>query len=156
MTVSIRPYRPGDAEALAHVYRDAVTGTGATAYDPPQIQVWAAYPEDMDEFRRLLGEGLTLVAVQGPEPVAFGQLSPPGHIALLYTATHLGRQGLATAIYRQLEAAAVESGTQRLTVDASRIARHFFLKMGFRVVETEFAERNGVRFERFRMEKMLV
>jgi putative acetyltransferase len=151
----LRDYEPADAETLAAVYRDAVTGTGSAAYDARQIAVWAAYPEDIEDFRKLLDRGLTIVAVQAARPVASGQLHPVDHIALLYTASAHSRRGYAEAIYRRLEREANEQQMGSLHTEASRVARPFFLKLGFRVVETEIAERRGVPFERFRMVKRL-
>lgn len=151
----IRDYRTSDAEALAELYRDSVIGIGASAYDSQQITVWSSYPENIEEFRKLLSLGLTLVAVEDSLLVAFGQLNPSDHVAFLYTATHFARRGYATEIYNRLEAYAVERCVKRLHTEASRISKHFFLKMGFHIVETELVERQGVEFERFKMEKSI-
>lgn len=150
-----RVYQPSDAEEIAKIYRDAVIGVGSIAYNSKQIEVWSSYPENIEEFRGLLGEGLTLVGLHESQLVAFGQLNPPNHIAFLYTATQFARCGYATIIYQQLEAKAIEEGVQRLHVEASRIAKHFFLKMGFRLIEAEVVMRQNIEFERFKMEKIL-
>lgn len=151
----LREYLTSDAEAIATIYRDAVIGIGASAYDAQQIAVWSSYPEDIEAFRRLLFSGLTLVAVEDSRLVAFGQLNPSDHIAFLYTTSDYARRGYATKIYQRLETHAVEQGMKRLHTEASRISKHFFLKMGFWVVETELTERKGVQFERFKMEKAI-
>ncbi|MBE9167613.1 GNAT family N-acetyltransferase [Pleurocapsales cyanobacterium LEGE 06147] len=151
----LRPYQVSDAEILAAIYRDAVTGIGASAYDAQQIAVWSLYPEDIEEFRQLLGCGLTLVAVENSRAVAFGQLNPPDRLAYLYTASNFARLGYGTAIYQRLEAYAREQGIKRLHTEASRISKHLFLKMGFCIVERELAVRHGVEFERFKMEKVI-
>ena len=70
----IRRYRPDDAEALAHLYRDAVQHLGPSAYTPEQVRAWAMYPEDLEAFRATLAQGVALCAVQDHAPVAFGQL----------------------------------------------------------------------------------
>lgn len=151
----VRQYQMSDAEILATIFRDAVTGIGASAYDAQQIAVWSSYPEDIAEFRQLLGQGLTLVGVENEREVAFGQLNPPDRIAFLYTASNFARLGYGTAIYQRLEAHARDRGIKRLHTEASRISKHLFLKMGFDVVEREFAVRHGVEFERFKMEKAI-
>lgn len=151
----LRDYLTSDAEAVAELYRDSVIGIGASAYDAQQITVWSSYPEAIEEFRNLLSLGLTLVAVEDSQLVAFGQLNPLDHIAFLYTASHFARRGYATEIYKRLEAHAVEQGVNCLHTEASRISKHFFLKMGFHIVETELTERKGVQFERFKMDKII-
>lgn len=152
----IRPYQPSDTAALAAVYRDAVVGTGAQAYDAQQIRVWSAFPASLEEFQQQLSRGFTLVGVSGGRRVAFGQLDPLDHLALLYTASDVGRCGWATKIYHCLEAQAQAEGIPCLHTEASRIAKHFFLKMGFEVLEPEWVTRNGVGFERFKMVKAMV
>lgn len=151
----LREYQPSDAETLAAIYRDAVIEIGSGAYDAKQVEVWSSYPDDIEEFRRLLSQGLTIVALHDKQLVAFGQLNPPDHIAFAYTASHFARLGYATEIYKRLEVRAIEQGVQCLHTEASRISKHFFLKMGFRLVETEIVERKGVQFERFKMEKII-
>lgn len=98
---------------------------------------------------------MTLVALCDSRIAAFGQLHPADHIALLFTAPAFARRGCATRLYAALEARASAAGTLRVHTEASRIARHFFLKMGFRVIEAETVARNGVPLERFRMEKQI-
>lgn len=151
----LRPYQVSDAEILVAIFRDAVIGIGASAYNPQQIAIWSSYPENIEEFRQLLACGLTLVAVENARAVAFGQLNPADRIAFLYTATTFARLGYGTAIYQKLEAHARQQGIKRLRTEASRISKYLFLKMGFFVVEREFAVRHGVEFERFKMEKAI-
>lgn len=151
----LREYLISDAEALAFIYHDAVIGIGSSAYDAQQIAVWSSYPEDIEQFKQLLSLGLTIVGVEDSRLVAFGQLNPSDHIAFLYTASDFARRGYATEIYNRLEAHAVEQGIKHLRTEASRISKHFFLKMGFRVVETELVERQGVQLERFKMDKVM-
>ena len=150
-----RVYQPSDAETIAAIYRDAVIGVGSSAYNAKQIEIWSSYPEDIEEFRGLLSEGLTVVGLHDSQLVAFGQLNPSNHIAFIYTASQFARCGYATEIYQQLEAKAIQEKVKRLHTEASRISKHFFLKMGFRVIETEIVLRQDVEFERFKMEKIV-
>lgn len=151
----IRQYQPSDAENIIAIFRDAIINIGSTAYNAKQIEVWSSYPEDIEDFRQLLSQGITFVAEQNNQLVAFGQLNPSNHIAFIYTASDFARLGYATKIYQQLEAQAIQKGVQYLHTDASRISKYFFLKMGFYIVEAERVQRQQVWFERFKMEKIL-
>lgn len=151
----IRSYQPDDAEALVAVFQDAVIHTGIQAYSAEQTAIWASYPDEIESFRQQLSRGLTLVAVLDHKPVAFGQLDPIDYIAFLYTASFVGRSGCATAIYQQLEARSIAQQATCIRTAASRISKHFFLKVGFDLVETEWVDRKGVLLERFKMEKHL-
>jgi putative acetyltransferase len=153
--VVLREYQPADAPALVEVYRDAIRTMGATAYSPAQVQAWARWPGDSREFEERLQAGLAVVAVREQEIVAFGTLNPVDHIDLLFCKGSHGRRGITTRIYEQLEEHARAAGVEILSTEASRIARPFFEKQGFHVVEREVVERHGVHLDRFRMEKRL-
>ena len=153
--MNLRQFQESDAEAAARVYRDAAIAIGREAYDAEQVKVWALYPDDIEEFRSRLSRGLTVVAQEAEETVAFGQLDPPDHIAFLYCASGFSRRGIASAIYDQLEQQAVARGVSTLTTDASRVSRSFFEKKGFAVIAVEHPLRLGVEFERFRMTKKI-
>jgi putative acetyltransferase len=155
MSIVIRPYDPADTAALAAVFRQAVIGTGATAYNAEQVAVWSEFVNNLDRFQHRLSAGLTLVAWVEGRVAAFGQLHPPDHIEFLYTDSAFARTGCATQIYQALEAQAQAQNVTCLHTEASHISKYFFLKMGFYVVEPEIVERDGVLFERFKMEKQL-
>lgn len=150
---TVRLFRPEEAEFLADVYRDSVRAMGPQAYSPEQVAMWARYPEDISEFQVRMAAGLTLVAEVGNRIVAFGQLEPCDHLALLYCRGCAARQGLGSRIYLTLEAHAFANGVTEIRTEASRISRPFFAKHGFVLCEVERVMRHGVEFERFRMKK---
>jgi putative acetyltransferase len=151
----LRTYQEADAPVLAGLFRDAVLITGRNAYTREQVEAWASFADDLEAFRRRLGRGITLVALEGDETIGFGQLDPTGHIALLATAPRHGRKGVATTVCRELESLAVKAGQSRLRTEASLIALPLFTRLGFVVEAKELAELKGVVFERFRMSKEL-
>ena len=144
---------PADADALAEVYRDAARNLGTQAYTSEQARVWAMHPEDVEEFRATLSEGVTVCAVVDDSPVAFGQMHPADHIAYLYCHSAHARRGYATAILAKLEQQAAAGGVDALRVEASCVAKPFFEKAGYHVVEEERPMRHGVAFLRYKMAK---
>jgi putative acetyltransferase len=155
MTPTLRVCGPADAAALAATYRDAVLKLGPQAYSEEQVRVWARYPEDIATFRRALAAGLTLCIEVDGTAVAFGQLDTNDHIALLYCRASHARKGYASAILRGLERHAAQSGVAALQVEASAVARPFFERYGYRLLEEEYPVRHGVSFLRYKMVKML-
>ncbi|GAB4482188.1 MAG: GNAT family N-acetyltransferase [Burkholderiaceae bacterium] len=155
MTWPLRPYRPGDAEALAALFRASARVLGAKAYSPAHVEAWARHPEDLDEFRTRLGQGTTLVALDGDSRIGFGQLNPADTVEFLYVAPTHARRAVAQAIYDALEAQARELGTATLHAAASRLSKPFFEKNGWHVVAIDQVARFGVVFERYRMRKAL-
>lgn len=148
-----RNHTPADTEALIAVYRAAARVLGRQEYTEEQTNAWAMYPEDAEAFRHMLAKGVTLCAVIGAAPVAFGQLHPTDHIAYMYCHPDHARRGLGSATLTMLEAHAQSKGVTAVRVEASAVARPFFERFGYRVLEVERPVRHGVTFMRFKMEK---
>ena len=153
--VTVRRYRPEDAEAISDLYRKSVTEIGIERYSRAEVEAWASYADEIEELRHRLAEGLTLIAECNGRTAAFGQLKPANRVEFLYTLKEFSRMGIATLIYRRLEEAAIAAGSRVLHTDASRISRPLFEKMGFFLVEAVVEERKGVKIECFVMRKEL-
>jgi putative acetyltransferase len=151
--MTLRLFQPADAERLADVYRDSVRTIGPQAYDENQVEAWASGPDEIEGFRTRLSNGVTLVAEENGEAIAFGQFCPPDHLALLYCAGRASRRGVGSLIYDELERRALAMNAGVIRLEASRISRSFFEKKGYETVEVETSVFRGVAFERFRMIK---
>ena len=155
MMPTIRPYRDGDAEAMAEVYERAIRAIGARDYTPQQVDAWIGQGPRTERFRLRMTDGRRCwVAVDHANRVqAFIDLEADGHIDFLYAAPELAGTGVARRLLAKVEEAAVSSGIGRLYVEASEPARRFFLKHGFRVVERRDFERGGVPIHNYTMER---
>lgn len=151
--ITLRPYAASDTTSLAAVYRDAVRTLGPQCYNPQQVAMWTSFPESLGDFQTRLSQGVTLVAIDGDAPVAFGQLHPADHLSLLYCRGSHARRGIASQLYDALEPHAMHGGADHIDTEASHLSRPLFERKGFVVVEEERVERQGVVFERFKMRK---
>ena len=147
---SIRPYRPGDCPALLAVFRRSVYGLCHREYSPRQLDAWADAAANLGQWEQSLAAHHTLVAESGGQAVGFADLTAAGYLDHLYIHPQYTRQGIASALCRQLEA---ECRAPRLTTHASLTARPFFVSQGYAVVHREEVERCGVLLPRFYMEK---
>jgi putative acetyltransferase len=150
----IRPYRDGDAAALARVFRDAILVTAADHYDADQRRAWSAAADD-PAFPADLAKGLTMVAEWQQETAGFAQLVDD-RITLIYVHPDTARLGIATLLYQHLEDEARIQGRERLVTEASQVAHDFFLFLGFQPDAEETVERDGVALTRWRMHKPLI
>lgn len=153
--VTIRRYKPGDAEGIAELFEMSVREIAPEKYTPEEVDVWASYADEIEEIRHRLAEGFTLVAESGNMLVSFGQLKPIDHIEFLYTIKEYSRMGIATEIFRRLEDHALAKGSGFLTTDASRISKPLFERLGFRLECPVIEKRKGVELECFKMKKEL-
>lgn len=151
----IRAARNGDLPGLIGLFRETVRAVGAGHYTGEQLAAWA--PEDLvpADWAARLARNTALVAEEGCALLGFAELSPGGSVDMLYVhKDHQGR-GVATALLAALENRARDRGFARLTTNASRIAKPFFLGRGFALVASQTVERRGVAIENFRMQKLL-
>lgn len=90
------------------------------------------------------------------ELAGFVAYSERGHIDLLYVVPARARRGVASRLYAQVEAALRQAGVPWVYTEASAIARPFFERQGFRVVEEQHVERHGIFLRRYAMQKHLL
>ncbi len=147
----IRKATPADLPALASLYAEAVRSAGPSAYSEEQVEVWAAFADEAEHFRRFVLEPWSLVAEDETGPVGFTGLAPDGHVTALYVRSDRMRRGIATALLAAVRDLARQRGIGRLHTEASAISRPVFERAGFRVVEIEMVERRGISFVRYRM-----
>lgn len=152
--MNFRTYCNNDTPQVKRVFKDAVLNIGTHAYSSEQVREWAAFADDT-LFEDQLKEGVTIVAEQDDEIVGFGQLHPLNHIALLYVDSRHSYQHIGSELAKRLERLAEDSGMKAVSVEASKIARPFFEKQGYSVLEQEVIDRNGVEFERYLMHKRI-
>lgn len=153
----IRPFQKDDAAALAAIFHASVRKAGVRDYTVEQVEAWSPAPPDPAGYiRRGLEDRTFLVAVSDDdEPIAYGDLKADGHIDYLYCRPDFVGTGVASALYDELEAAAIQRGLSRLSVNASEAARRLFLRKGFSVLRRNDLIRMGVQIHNFSMEKTL-
>jgi putative acetyltransferase len=136
---AIRPYRPGDAEAIAALTLAAIRQTALRAYSSEQVEAWSA----RYSVQRLLdgaakGDVILVVSDAGDRPLAYTVLEDGEHLDMLYChPDHTGR-GLGLALLGAAEDAARKLGSTRIFTEASELARPIFARAGY----TLLARRN--------------
>lgn len=113
------------------------------------MHAWVPGRWDAEQENRRSGDGrLVLVAAgESDRVVAFIDLEPDGHIDRLFCAPEAAGKGVASRLYDAAEAAAREQGIERLFTEASELARRFFERKGFAVLERQDMILRGVPAE---------
>lgn len=151
----LRRYCDHDLEDVATLLTASVHQVAASHYDEAQRAAWAPQPPDLERFQRRLAPLETLVAEMDSRLAGFLSYAPCGHIELLFVSPDFVRRGVASALFGQTELELAASGVKELTTEASLVARPFFERQGFSIVEEQAVERNGVFLRRFAMRKTL-
>jgi putative acetyltransferase len=154
---TIRTYRREDAAGVADVFYRSVREVALSDYTDDQVRAWVPFRWDAEQEHRRSGDGrLVLVASdERDRVVAFIDLESDGHIDRLFCAPEAAGRGIASRLYDGIETAAREQGIGRLYTEASELARRFFERKGFVVLERQDKILRGVPIHNYRMEKAL-
>jgi putative acetyltransferase len=130
--VTIRTYERRDAVGVADVFYRSVREVALSDYTPQQVRAWVPGRWDAGREHRRSGDGRLVLVAAGE----------PGHV-------------VASRLYDAIEAAARAQGIQRLFTEASELARRFFERKGFTVLERQDMILRGVPIHNYRMAKTL-
>ena len=149
----IRSYRDADLAAIAELFTASVHSLAVGHYDAVQRAAWAPQPPDLEHWRGRLRSLQTCVAEEDGMLAGFIAYEQNGHIDLLFTAPDYARCGVASLLYGHVEAALLRLGVDALFTEASLVARPFFERQGFRIVEEQNVEVREAWFRRYAMRK---
>jgi putative acetyltransferase len=155
--VIIRSYKRQDAADVADVFYRSAHEVALSDYTPEQVNAWVPGRWDAEREHQRSGDGRLVLIAEGESghAVAFIDLEPDGHIDRLYCAPEAAARGIASRLYDAIEAAARTQGIERLYTEASELARRFFERKGFTVLERQDKILRGVPIHNYRMAKTL-
>lgn len=152
--IKIRTLSPEDYRAVGRIYFCAVHEGARSAYSYEQRLAWGGETIDLDQWKKRV-EALTgFVTERDNEPVGFITIDQTGHIDLAFVLPSATRRGVGRALLNAAERWASANGATRFATEASLVARPFFEKNGWSVLEEESVSCNGVILSRFRMQKI--
>jgi putative acetyltransferase len=157
---AIRPYREGDAGAIAALTLAAIRETALAAYSPAQVRAWSArYSVQRLLDGAALGHVILVATDVDDRPLAYTVLEADGHIDMLYCHPEHTGKGLALALLAAAEAEARGQGMTRLFAEASELARPVFARAGYALLHRrDFTIPSGdgeVAIHNYAMEKRL-
>ena len=147
----VRDYLPDDVDAVIALFRNTVRAVNSRDYTAPQIAAWAPDRIDRGEWADRLARNFTYVAAIEAAIVGFCELEPDGRIHTMYVHRDCQGQGVATALLARIVERAREMGLAALSTEVSIMARPFFERRGFTVVEQQTVTLRGQSFRNYRM-----
>ena len=153
--VWLRDFQESDVVDLVALFYASIRHGTHRHYNEAEREAWVPEIPDVDQWRDRLHPLVIIVAQDNAGVAGFMTLDPSGHIDLAFVRPDLLGQGVARKIYHELETQAEGSGIVRLHCEASHLARSFFTKQGWSVIETQQVETNGLLLTNHRMQKML-
>lgn len=150
-------FRWGNASdfiSLGQVMFDAVR-QGQSLYSEPQRQAWVPEPRKGKAWVERLSSQEIIIAKVHQTDAGFMSLMPNGYIDFAYVRPQYQGRGLFRRLYTQIEIKASQGSLKRLTTHASLMAQPAFAAVGFKLLNPETVEINGVSFDRFEMAKTI-
>lgn len=137
------------------LFHDTVHSICNNEYSEEELEAWS--PEKMDKlyWRVALIRNYTIVAVEDNKVIGFGDMEKDGYINRLYTHKDYLRKGVGRAIINKLEERARKKKLRYISLEASKTAIGFYLKLCFLDAGTIVRYKDGVTFENQRMIKFL-
>ncbi|WP_434777292.1 GNAT family N-acetyltransferase [Neisseria sp. Ec49-e6-T10] len=138
------------------LFQRAVHSISDEFYTAVQREAWAPVSPDYDSWRKKFDQSKPYICLVNEKIAGFIELNQEGYIDCLYVDPNFQCQGVASYLYHYVEELALARNNERLSVDASKVAKNFFIKKGFTVVRENQVMRYGVVLENFSMQKDLV
>lgn len=151
--ILIRPYAPSDVDATIDIFLRAVREISSKDYSAAQIEAWAKV-EDRDRWAERRRSSPAWIAEIAGEPAGFSDLTTDGCLDMMFVHPEFQGLGVATRLLSRVEEEARVLGFRRIYTEASRTARPFFDRKGFRVITAQTVEKRGQSLENFLMEKL--
>ncbi|MBB3526826.1 putative acetyltransferase [Rhizobium sp. BK456] len=151
--VLIRPYAPSDADATIEIFLRAIREVSSKDYSPAQIEAWAKVEDRGLWAERRISRPAWVAEIDGV-PVGFSDLTGDGCLDMMFVHPEFQGLGIASLLLSRVEEQALKLGFKRIYTEASRTARPFFERKGFRVIARQTVEKRGQSLENFLMEKL--
>ncbi len=151
----IRRLLDDEYEDVVKLITDTVHTVCADDYTKEELDAWAPENFDIKKFRGNLSPCLNLVAFEKGKLVGFISMERNGYINRLYTHKNYLRRGIATALYQKAEDWAKEKGICEISLDSSKTAKDFYLKLGFKESGISVINHGNVVFRNTVMKKVI-
>lgn len=152
----IRKGNTADLADMKLLFAETITDVCKEDYDNEQIEVWKSGTENEERWLKVIEKQHILIAVSENKMIGFCTLDQGNYIDLLFVHKDYQHQGIAKALYTQIEQEALQQEASILNADVSKTAKPFFEKMGFKVNAEQTVHLKGVDLINYKMSKNLI
>lgn len=151
--ITIRRYRPDDAEDLWAVYYSAIHEVAAADYSMEQLDAWAPASFDSSKWAERMRGIAPFVAEGDGAIVGYADVQTNGYIDHFFVAGGAARQGVGSRLMGHIHSVAVAIGVESLFSDVSLTAKPFFEHWDFEIERQQSLAVRGVSLANLRMRK---
>ena len=156
MKIAIRKFTSEDTTNLLTLFYDTVHHVNNKDHPSEHLDAWAPAQPDLKKWKIRLKSSETIVAELDGMMVGFANLENDlSTIGMLYVHKDYQGKGIATELLKALEKKLKKREEKVAAVEASKTAKPFFEKRGYRLVRENRKMLNGIELLNFIMEKEL-
>lgn len=155
--ITIRNYIAEDAPHLATIFHSAIHTIPESIYNMEQKQAWAPEPSEanFEKWQKRIEVKKPFIAVYKGTVVGFIELEINGHIDCLYVSPDAQRLGVASQLLQYAVNEARAFGLKALHVEASKVAKPFFLHNDFTITANNEVTINNVVLTNYTMRRVI-
>ena len=152
--MKIRKARLTDAIELSRMHKGTIRNVNKHDYSPKQIKVWSSRT-NVHRFRNSHNLAIRYVAVEGGQIVGYSDFkkeNPENFWGLYVHKNHLGK-GIGSRLLEKMIKVAKKMGAKKFRLEATKTAKTFYQKKGFKVLKKTIHTIEGEQLEVYVMEK---
>ncbi|QQX81704.1 GNAT family N-acetyltransferase [Shewanella sp. KX20019] len=164
--LKIIPYRKCYALQVSQLFHLAINAIEEGVYSAAEKQAWSFAPRSSYHWHKRLSRSKAWLMVDDSREVQGNPLccgvvnlethfTSRGYIDSLYVHPSFQHQGIAAALFNQLQTWAISANISNLSVDASKLSKPLFLSHGFRLNHRSYQEKRGQIIMGYLMTKAL-
>jgi len=150
--VTIRNATLADLGALRKLTQETIISICSSDYDPEQIRVWSTRIANTARWTDVLRNQQVWVAIAQDQIAGYATLTSENYLDLFYVHMDFQGRGIARVLMEQVLHAAQNQSHLPVRAHVSKTALGFFLKSGFRKIETQEVVLDGIGLTNYKME----
>lgn len=155
MQITTRLLALEDGEAAAGIFFNAVHNGTADVYSIEQRRAWSGSAPNPTGWQHKFENTAGFAADIDGSMVGFMTLDADGYIDFAFVRADLSGRGIGHSLYKLIEARAIANEIEKLTTEASKKAKPFFLRMGWQVDQKQVVIKNSISLTNFKTSKSL-
>jgi putative acetyltransferase len=149
----IAEYSGTNLEEITNLFHRTVHAINPSIYSEKQKEAWAPKTPEYLKWDQRLRCVKTYMACDNGKIVGFMSIGPPGYVDYFFVDPDYQGKGIGKGLYYHIERFAQNRYRKKLIVEASKVAKPFFEKMGFILISENQIAINGQTLINYTMKK---
>ena len=152
---TLRNVTAADLEGITSLFRETILSVNTRDYNADQVNAWSEGADNKERWLKKIREQYFICCENRNKIAWFASIEKNGYLDFLYIHKRFQGMGLASLLVTDLETYAFKNNIRLINSDVSITAKKFFRQRGYKIMQEQKVEINGVDLTNFRMEKII-